>query len=54
VAKNRDGFQVNEVFVTGSIGGGESKTFTTTALVKDDISATIDRWEIDRIRKFSK
>lgn len=54
VAKNRDGFQVNDVFFTGPIGGDERKVFTTTAVVKKDIASTIDTWEIDRIRKYSK
>lgn len=54
VAKNRDGFQVNEVFFTGQIGAGEKKVFTTTDTIKRDIADTIQQWEIDRIRKFDK
>lgn len=54
VAKNRDGFQVNEVFFTGPIGAGERKFFTTTDTIKRDIADTIQQWEIDRIRKFDK
>lgn len=54
LAKNREGFQINERFFTGDFMVGERRTLTTTSVVSNEIAANIDQWNIDTIKKFPK
>jgi len=54
VGKNRDGHQLDFVYLTGKLDKKESRTFTTTTMMSFQKAMDIRSWEVDSINKYAK
>lgn len=50
VGEGRSGHEMTRILFTQRIGAGQSRTFTTTGPVSNDVASNISRWRMDNIR----
>lgn len=51
VAKNRDGHQLDFLYLSGLVNQGDTRTFTNTKMLSYDLASRLYTWEIDEVRR---